>query len=228
MLTIILILIALVAAAFLVRASADMSTGVYLKAFCKARLGRRTVYLTFDDGPEPGCTERVLDVLKRRGAVATFFVIGSRVHGNEAVVRRAVEEGHRIGLHSYCHSSTFPLFRDGRMKADLESCASVLEDAAGVSTDIFRPPFGVVNPVVARTVRSLGLKTVGWSIRTFDTSLIARENGQERILKRISRRLDDGAVILLHDRLPHSDELLEKILDMLDNAGLRYDVPLEL
>ncbi|MGM9738134.1 MAG: polysaccharide deacetylase family protein [Candidatus Cryptobacteroides sp.] len=211
---------------FLVWASSDISSGVYLKALCRDGKSNGVVYLTFDDGPEPVWTDRVLDVLAERGAVASFFVIGSKVPGNESLLKKIAAGGHSLGIHSYCHSTWFPLFRDGKMRADLSKCAEVISGAAGVDTKLFRPPFGVVNPVVARTVRHLGLRTIGWSVRTLDTSLMDRNDGQERILKRIDRRLADGAVILLHDRLPHCDELLAKVLDLLDRRGYRYDLPL--
>ena len=76
---------------FMVWASASIRSGVYVRAFCREKTDRKVVYLTFDDGPHPPETERVLDVLRERGARATFFLIGSKVSGNEAVLRRMLE-----------------------------------------------------------------------------------------------------------------------------------------
>lgn len=86
--------------AFLVWASASIKSGVYLKAFCRAKTADKVVYLTFDDGPAGAETEAVLDVLKTRGAVATFFIIGKNVTGQEPLLRRILTEGHLVGIHT--------------------------------------------------------------------------------------------------------------------------------
>lgn len=225
MLWIVLIIIVLAVTAFLVWACATISSGVWLKAECRGRSGR--VYLTFDDGPEPGRTEEILDILASRGAKAVFFLIGSRVGGNEALVRRMLAEGHRAGIHSWSHSWDFPLMSVSGMTDDLSRSRRVLEDIAGEPVRLFRPPFGVVNPTVAKAVRRLGLRTIGWSIRTFDTSLLGKEGGMERILDKIDRNLEDGAIILLHDRLEGSGELLKGILDLIRRRGYSCDRSLD-
>lgn len=114
-----------------------------------------------------------------------------------------------------------------KMTDDLSRSRRVLEDIAGEPVRLFRPPFGVVNPTLAKAVRRLGLRTIGWSIRTFDTSLLGKEGGMERILDKIDRNLEDGAVILLHDRLEGSGELLKGILDLIRRRGYSCDRSLD-
>ena len=225
MLCIALIIILLAVTAFLVWACATISSGVWLKAECRGQGGR--VYLTFDDGPEPGRTEKILDVLAERNAKAVFFLIGSKIEGNEAFVERMLAEGHRVGIHSWSHSWKFPLMSVSQMSDEIERCGNTLEGIAGGPVKFFRPPFGVVNPTVARVVRRFGLRTVGWSIRTFDTSLLGREGGMERILEKVAGKLDDGAVILLHDRLEGSAELLGAMLDLISGHGYSCDRPFD-
>ena len=154
---------------FMVWASASIRSRVYVRAFCREKTDRKVVYLTFDDGPHPPETERVLDVLRERGARATFFLIGSKVSGNEAVLRRMLEEGHTLGLHTYSHAGTFPLLSLDKMLADVNEGKRTVESVAGRKISLFRPPFGVTNPTIAKVVRTLGLQTVGWDVRSFDT-----------------------------------------------------------
>lgn len=154
---------------FMVWASASIRSGVYVRAFCREKTDRKVVYLTFDDGPHPPETERVLDVLRERGARATFFLIGSKVSGNEAVLRRMLEEEHTLGLHTYSHACTFPLLSFDKMLADVNEGKRTVESVAGRKISLFRPPFGVTNPTIAKVIRTLGLQTVGWDVRSFDT-----------------------------------------------------------
>ncbi len=214
-------IIALVAAAilaFLFYASYSIKSQVYVKALCRVETAEKVVYLTFDDGPDAEQTPRVLDVLKRNNAKATFFCIGSRIVGNEQILKRIINEGHTIGNHSFSHTNNFPLFSRRRMIADIRRCQQAIEQATGSTTTLFRPPFGVTNPTIGKAVKSLNLKTIGWTIRTYDT------NGADhaKIARRISCQLRPGAIILLHDRLPQSAERLQTVIDAVKKAG--YEV----
>ena len=80
---------------------------------------------------------------------------------------------------------------------------------------LFRPPFGVTNPTIAKAVRQLGYTSIGWSIRTLDT----QQSAPDKILARIRKRLKPGAIILLHDRMPGSDQIVKQILDLLKEQG---------
>lgn len=233
----VIICIVLSVCGFLFWASASIRSGVYLKAFCRERTTGKVVYLTFDDGPVRGeryadvlrntaCTTGVLDVLRKHGARATFFIIGKNISGNENIVRQALADGHELGIHSWSHANTFPLYSTSRMSEDILRCKKTLEALSGEEVRLFRPPFGVVNPTIARSVKLLGLQTVGWSIRSFDTMHCNRPDWESSVADRIMRHLHPGAVILLHDRLPEAPALLSTLLDRLTAAGYRFDRPL--
>ena len=214
-------IIAFVAAAilaFLFYASYSIKSQVYVKALCRVKTAEKVVYLTFDDGPDAEQTPQVLDVLKRNNATATFFCIGSRIAGNEALLKRMADEGHQIGIHSFSHANGFPLFGRGRMLADIRQCQQAIEQATGATTTLFRPPFGVTNPTIGKAVKSLNLKTIGWTIRTYDTNRCS----DEKIIRRISRQLRPGAIILLHDRLPQSAERLQMVIEAVKKA--KYEI----
>lgn len=97
------------------------------------------------------------------------------------------------------------------MKKDLQACQSELERVTSQPVTLFRPPFGVTNPTIAKAVRQSGLRSVGWNIRTLDT----QQPAPEKILHRIRKCLTPGSVILLHDRMPDSDQLVRQILELL-------------
>ena len=201
--------------AFLFYASYSIKSQVYVKALCRVETTEKVVYLTFDDGPDAEQTPRVLDVLKRNNAKAAFFCIGSRIAGNETLLKRMADEGHLIGIHSFSHANSFPLFSRNRMLADIRQCQQAIEQATGTEPMLFRPPFGVTNPTIGKVVKSLNLKTIGWTIRTYDT------NGADhaKIARRISRQLRPGAIILLHDRLPQSAERLQMVIEAVREKG---------
>lgn len=206
----------LLAAVLLVRGSASVRASWYLRMRCRARGAGRRVALTFDDGPDPQRTPAVLDLLARQGVRATFFVVGARAEAHPELVRRMVAEGHVVGNHSYTHSWRFPLRSLGRTVEELRRTGEVLHRITGRRPRLFRPPFGVTNPTIARAVRRLGLDPVGWSIRSLDTM----GQSPERVAARILRRLHPGAVILLHDRCAGSERLVGLLVEGLRSRGL--------
>lgn len=206
----------LLAAVLLVRGSASVRASWYLRMRCRARRAGRRVALTFDDGPDPQRTPAVLDLLARQGVRATFFVVGARAEAHPELVRRMATEGHVVGNHSYTHSWRFPLRSLDRTMEELCRTGEVLHRITGRQPRLFRPPFGVTNPTIARAVRRLGLDPVGWSIRSLDTM----GQSPERVAARILRRLHPGAVILLHDRCAGSERLVGLLVEGLRSRGL--------
>lgn len=219
LLTVISWIVLAVSLAWLAYGSASIGSGVYLKALCREDTDEKRVYLTFDDGPSPENTARVLDVLEKFGAKGTFFCIGSRLSENRATVERIMAGGHATGNHSWSHSPFFPLFGARKMKDDLLRCSDALRQITGSAPVLFRPPFGVTDPTVAEVAEELKYIVAGWSIRTYDTT----GKTAEEIVSAVARRLRPGSVILMHDRLPVCADALEKLLLYLRSEGYVAD-----
>lgn len=156
--------------------------------------GSRQIALTYDDGPNDPHTLRLLEVLARQEARATFFLIGRFVEERPDIVREIVKRGHAIGNHTFTHPRLI-YCGAAETRAQLERCQRAIEDAAGESPRLFRPPFGGRRPSTLRIARSLGLEPIMWNISGRDW----RADPAERIAGRVSKRTRGGDVILLHD-----------------------------
>jgi peptidoglycan/xylan/chitin deacetylase (PgdA/CDA1 family) len=196
---------------------------VFVDAIVSGPPRARGVVLTFDDGPHPGTTSRILDLLARHGACATFFVVGRKAEAYPELVRAILGAGHEIGLHSYAHDRLFALRPERRVREDLERGIAALERITGRRPVLFRPPIGHSNPIIARVADALGLVVVGWTIAGHDGVSWARS---PRVVARVKRRLRDGAIVLLHDsaergdREPASLLALPEILAAIGDARL--------
>jgi len=188
---------------------------------CRGANSRRCVALTFDDGPDPRSTPLLLEVLRGAGQSAAFFCVGQRVAAHPELAARIVLEGHLLENHSYTHSDTTNLFTVARLRAELERTQAAIQQAAGVAPRCFRPPMGLSNPRVFRAARALGLTVVGWTVRGLDTKL----TDPERIVGRIVRRLEPGAIILLHDGNIPAERLVATVKSLLNTVhALGYEV----
>ena len=175
---------------------------VFVDAVVRGPRGARGVALTFDDGPHPRWTPRVLDLLDVHQAKATFFVVGHKVEANPEVVRDIVARGHAVGLHSYAHDRLFALRGKRRVRADLERGIAALEGVTGVRPALFRPPIGHTNPILARVADALDLVVVGWTVAGRDGVAWARPRD---VAARVRRDLRDGVIVLLHDAPERGD-----------------------
>lgn len=153
------------------------------------------VALTFDDGPDPGSTPALLDLLREARVEAAFFCIGARAAAHPDLTARIAREGHLVENHSYHHSHLTNFFSERRLRTELELTQAALGRLVGVAPTCFRPPMGLSNPRIFRAARAAGLKVVGWTARGFDTRVVE----PERIVKRIVRAVEPGAIVLLHD-----------------------------
>jgi peptidoglycan/xylan/chitin deacetylase (PgdA/CDA1 family) len=158
--------------------------------------GVRGWALTFDDGPDPATTPRVLDALDEVGAKATFFVIVRKAEAHPELIKDILARGHSVGLHSYAHDRLFALRSERRVREDLERGIAVLTELTGEPPVLFRPPIGHTNPTIARVAEELALVTVGWSVSARDGTAGANA---DRVVARVSSRLRDGAIVLMHD-----------------------------
>jgi peptidoglycan/xylan/chitin deacetylase (PgdA/CDA1 family) len=169
---------------------------MFADAVVEGPFAARGVVLTFDDGPDPATTPRVLDILDAAGAKATFFVIGKKAAASPELVKDIVARGHEVGLHSFSHDRFFSL-RDARgVRRDLELGVATLERITGARPTYFRPPIGHTNPSIARVADALDLTIVGWSAAGRDGVGWAKPAS---VTARVRRGLRDGAIVALHD-----------------------------
>ena len=156
---------------------------------------RRGVGLTFDDGPHPLHTARVLDILEQFQAKATFFVIGRHLREHGALVAAAARAGHVIGNHTDHHFRTMNFFPSQRIREEILACQNEVERWAGYKPRFYRQPTGFRNPGIFALLRELHISLVGWQVRAFDTQL----QNPQGIARRILQKIQPGGVILLHD-----------------------------
>jgi peptidoglycan/xylan/chitin deacetylase (PgdA/CDA1 family) len=161
----------------------------------------------------------ILDGAKVR---AVFFLIGTRVVENPALCRRIVDAGHGVGNHTLTHSSAWfwSLLPSPQLR-EISDATTEIEKAAGVRTPLFRAPVGFRNLFNAGVLQSLGMRHIGWSARGFD----GIDTDIERVVGRIMRSLEPGAIILLHQGHPHHPAVLRRLLDELRAGGWCVVVP---
>lgn len=166
------------------------------------------IAITFDDGPHPEFTPKVLDLLKTNNVKGTFFCIGKHIESYPELFKRIISEGHTIGNHTFNHENNFGFIKTKEVIKELESTNEIIEKISRLKVNLFRPPFGVTNPRIKRGVNTIGLQSIGWSIRSFDTT----SKPKKTIVESIEKNLKKGDVILLHDTSEKSVEILEQLL----------------
>ncbi len=179
------------------------------------------VCLTFDDGPHPEFTPRILDTLRAHGVKATFFAIGERAAQHRDIIKRIILEGHTIGSHTQNHVDMSKLAFGAARKECRESHDILAESGAKVT--YFRPPWGKMSPLTLPIVAASKMAVALWSMDSMDYQQVPAPQVVERI-----RTLQPGPgdILLFHDDRAHTAGALEAILDYLDERGLK-PVPLE-
>jgi peptidoglycan-N-acetylglucosamine deacetylase len=179
------------------------------------------VYLTFDDGPHPVATPAVLEILRQFDARATFFVTGSRVREFPGLVRRMIEDNHRIGNHAFHHKNIIFQPRKAILE-DIRLCNQAVTDAVGLTPTLFRPPFGYYDRRVLSVVRTLGMRLVHWSHDVRDFTGKATPHSMHRIAERVAK----GSILLLHDNDSTASSIpsyLPSLVESLKTRGFTFD-----
>lgn len=152
------------------------------------------VALTFDDGPTPERTPRILDALAEHGATATFFVLGTNATRYPQLLRRVADGGHEIGLHGMDHRPIRSVSPE-QLRAGLTQAATIVQDVTGATVRWYRPPYGRSTPTARRVVEDLGLTSALWSRTSWDW----KDIGQDARVRAATVRPVPGAIVLLHD-----------------------------
>jgi peptidoglycan/xylan/chitin deacetylase (PgdA/CDA1 family) len=200
----------------------NVSSGFFIKIVCKANTEKKEISISFDDGPGENYTQQILAILKAEDVKATFFCIGNRIAGNEAILKQVQDEGHIIGNHSYSHHFWFDMYSAKKMQDDLEQMDTEMERVTGLKPKLFRPPYGVTNPNLAKAIRNGGYTPVGWSVRSLDT--VAKD--EQQLLNKINAGIKPGAVFLFHDTCKITLNVLPKFIQEVKNRGYNI-IPLD-
>jgi peptidoglycan-N-acetylglucosamine deacetylase len=177
----------------------------------------RKVYLTFDDGPVPKVTDFVLDELEKRSLNATFFMVGDNVRKNPGLARKVVDRGNRIGNHTFHHVNGYSTQTDYYLD-EVEACHNAIEQATGVKTNLFRPPYGKITRSQFEKLKSEH-EVVMWDVLTGDYDA---QQSPELCLTKSKQYTQNGSIILFHDQEKTSKiirEVLPLFLDYIIEKG---------
>ena len=166
------------------------------------------VALTFDDGPNPGVTDRILDEFKLRSVHATFFMIGERIARNPELARRVLAEGHDVANHTYTHPK-LPELTDEQADAEIQKTKDIMEQMMNHHANYFRPPYGVLRADQFDLLKRHRLKSVLGDVSPRDWS----EPGEEQIIERVLTGAKAGSIIICHDLAAQTANSIGPILD---------------
>jgi peptidoglycan/xylan/chitin deacetylase (PgdA/CDA1 family) len=193
--------------AVVVWGSFDIELGYFVNSITHKRTKIKEVALTFDDGPTE-FTPKFLDLLKEYQVKATFFCIGKQIEKYPETFQRIIEEGHTIGNHTLSHSNSTGFLSTSKMIDEIEKCDEVIKNTGNRTTHLYRPPFGVTNPNIAKAIKRTHKVSIGWNVRSLDTII----DDEKKIYGRVTKGLKKGSIILLHDTSEKTCRVLANLL----------------
>jgi peptidoglycan/xylan/chitin deacetylase (PgdA/CDA1 family) len=194
---------------------------LYPECIWNAPSESNTLYLTFDDGPQPEITTFVLDTLSTYNAKATFFCVGKNIEKHPLLFQRIIKEHHSIGNHTYDHVNGWKT-ENSKYYENIELCRnSLLENAQHLRTNLFRPPYGKLTPAQYKKLKNEH-RIVMWDVLSYDYDLSINPN---KVLQNVLDYAENGSIIVMHDSLkakPKVEYALPLILEHFSNKGFRF------
>jgi peptidoglycan/xylan/chitin deacetylase (PgdA/CDA1 family) len=183
---------------------------------------KKTVYLTFDDGPIPQITEWVLDILKQNDIKATFFCIGDNIEKHPDVFLKVINEGHTIGNHTFNHINGWRTENKAYLE-NVEACRQSITKRVSSDAKLFRPPYGKVKQSQAAALKAMGYKIIMWDVLSadFDTTI-----NPEQCLQNVTKNATNGSVIIFHDSIKAFANLeyaLPQVIKYLKENGFSFN-----
>ena len=195
-----------------------------LKKYDAAYLGdtsEKVLYLTFDAGYENGCTEKILDTLKKHNVPAAFFLVGNYIEKNADLVRRMAAEGHTVGNHTMHHYDMSKISDPAAFARELQDLEALYQQTVGEPMEkYYRPPQGIYSEENLRQAQQLGYKTVFWSLAYVDWKNDAQPTAEAAFAKLLPRT-HPGAVVLLHSTSQTNAAILDELLTRWEQQGYR-------
>ena len=183
---------------------------------------KKVLYLTFDAGYENGCTEKILDTLKKHEVKATFFLVGNYIEKNADLVRRMAEEGHIVANHTMHHYDMSKISEKAAFAKELQDLEALYKEVTGREMPKFyRPPQGIYSEENLKMAQELGYKTVFWSLAYVDWNNDAQPT-KEQAFAKLLPRTHDGAVVLLHSTSKTNAEILDELLTKWKEMGYSF------
>ena len=183
---------------------------------------KKVLYLTFDAGYENGCTEKILDVLKKQEVRAAFFLVGNYIEKNADLVRRMADEGHIVANHTMHHYDMSRLTDKAAFSKELTDLEVLYKETTGKDMPKFyRPPQGIYSEENLKMAQELGYKTVFWSLAYVDWNNDSQP-GKEEAFSKLLPRTHDGAVVLLHSTSKTNAEILDELLSKWKEQGYTF------
>ncbi|MHA4843400.1 polysaccharide deacetylase family protein [Flavitalea antarctica] len=198
--------------------SATVDSGFYMNVISSGPQHKKQIAITFDDGPADRFTNAILDLLGEKQVPAAFFCIGKNIPGREDIIRKMVSSGHIIGNHSHSHHFWFDMYGAAKMQDDLQLMNETVHQVTGLRLRLFRPPYGVTNPNLAKAVSRTNLLPVGWNIRSMDTVV----KDPAKLLHKMLRAVKPGAIILFHDTSETTFLMLKAFIEGARERGYEF------
>ena len=190
----------------------------YVNPKCK----KKKIFLTFDCGYENGFTPKILDVLKKQKVVAAFFVTKPFIREGRELIRRMKKEGHIVGNHTVHHKS-MPTLSDRDNKQEIIDCAEYCKEATGYEMDHFiRPPMGEYNEKTLKLTKSMGYKTIFWSMAYVDFD-VNKQPGKQYVVEHFKIYTHNGAIPLMHNVSQSNAEALDEVITNLKKEGYQFE-----
>lgn len=187
-------------------------------SYSQVNITEKVVAMTFDDGPHPSLTPKLLDILKDRNIKCTFFVIGKQVKMYPAIMRRMIAEGHEVANHTWTHASLTSR-SDEQIRSELKQSEDALVEVANYRPQLIRPPYGAINTRIKQLMFSeFGYSTIMWSVDPQDW----RRPGVSVVRSRLVNGAHPGAIMLAHDIHPPTIEAMPGMFDELLAKGYQF------
>ena len=178
------------------------------------------IYLTFDDGPDPIFTPKILTILEKERAKASFFVVGEKALKYPVIIQQMNQSGHTIGIHSFEHKRLFYQPK-AYIHEQLSKSKFIVEQIIGKTVRYFRPPYGVFSPRLIQVCQELDLELVLWSVMSYDFDVRISDKS---ILKLIETKTTGGDIIVFHDGHVKSERtvrILGSVIKIIKEKGLK-------
>ncbi|MBE6924914.1 MAG: delta-lactam-biosynthetic de-N-acetylase [Ruminococcaceae bacterium] len=197
-----------------------------LKKYDAAYMGdtsKKVIYLTFDAGYENGCTEKILDILKKHQVPAAFFLVGNYIQKNGDLVRRMVAEGHTVGNHTMHHYDMSQISDKATFTKELSDLEVLFKETTGKDMPkYYRPPQGIYSEENLKMAQELGYRTVFWSLAYVDWNNDNQPTADQAFSKLLPR-MHNGAVVLLHSTSTTNAQILDELLTKWENMGYTFE-----